>query len=121
MFLCSDCKIIDNSAVVEDRKPEPIKMKILRTLGLDSFLIDRLLIRRAETSYTFNRQHLSQIETDQCSIPVLHIPLLNPSESTLFLYSHGSDSNLNKVYGFIKKIQELYGVSVMSYDYTGYG
>ena len=125
-FFCRDCRVVDSELPPQTtslipRRRQPLKMRLLHSLGLLQPLIRRYVLSKARTEYQFSRRHLQFLERDGSSVPIVHFPLTNPSRSTLIVYSHGNGSDLNNVYHLARRLYELYGVAVVAYDYTGYG
>ena len=125
-FFCRDCRVADSELPPQTtssipRRRQPLKMRLLHSLGLLQPLIRRYVLSKARTEYQFSRRHLQFLERDGSSVPIVHFPLTNPSRSTLIVYSHGNGSDLNNVYHLARRLYELYGVAVVAYDYTGYG
>jgi len=83
-------------------------------------ILNMLVLPKKKNGYTFPRhrlQYLSYNETNH--IPIIYFPSEN--KELLFIYCHGSGSNLNNVYNFGGNLMNTYGISVLLYDYTGDG
>ena len=52
---------------------------------------------------------------------MVHFPKLFPESSMVLVYSHGSGSNLEHIYGIGRLLWKLYNIGVVIYDYTGCG
>ncbi len=101
-----------------------MKFKFLKLLNVLNPIVKLFVLPKKKELYKFSRTNLSFLSYNDIN----HIPIVyltpqncNPYNSLLFIYCHGSGSNLNNLYNFGTHIMVKYGISVLLYDYTGDG
>jgi fermentation-respiration switch protein FrsA (DUF1100 family) len=95
-------------------------LSYIAVAALAFLFADRLLFLPPASSYLPNRLPVVQVSTDDgARIAVLHLP--NPSASLTLLYSHGNAEDLGHLVDLLEAIRDSAGVSVLAYDYRGYG
>lgn len=81
-------------------------------------IANKLIFPKIPASYQDDSDTL-KLETSK-GAKITAIYLKAPSSKQLLLYSHGNGEDLGMIQGTLKNFQEM-GISVLAYDYPGYG
>lgn len=84
------------------------------------FSADRLIFLPPASSYAPGELPIVHIPTDDgARIAALHLP--HPTGRLTLIYSHGNAEDLGHLAGIVEAIRDSAGVSVLAFDYRGYG
>lgn len=87
---------------------------------LAHLVADRLIFLPPASSYGPGELPLTHVRTaDGAEIAVLHLP--HPRARVTLIHSHGNAEDLGHLAGFLEMLRDSAGVSVLAYDYRGYG
>jgi fermentation-respiration switch protein FrsA (DUF1100 family) len=83
-------------------------------------LADRLIFLPPPSSYAPGRLPIVHVATDDgARIAALHLP--HPAAAVTLIYSHGNAEDLGHLAEILAAIRDSAGVSVLAFDYRGYG
>jgi hypothetical protein len=92
----------------------------LGVAALAYFFADRLIFLPPRSSYAPGELPIVQLPTESgASIAALHLP--SDSATFTLLYSHGNAEDLGHIAEILALLRDRVGVSVVGYDYRGYG
>ena len=84
------------------------------------FTADRLIFLPPASSYAARHLPIVHVPTeDGARVAALHLP--HPAARLTLIYSHGNAEDLGHLAGILEAIRDSAGVSVIGYDYRGYG
>jgi fermentation-respiration switch protein FrsA (DUF1100 family) len=84
------------------------------------FLADRLIFLPPASSYAPGDLPVAPIVTeDSATITALHLP--NDTAVFTIIHSHGNAEDLGQLAPLLERLRDEAGVSVLAYDYRGYG
>lgn len=87
---------------------------------LAHLVADRLIFLPPASSYGAGDFPLAHVKTaDDVPIAVLHLP--RPQARVTLILSHGNAEDLGHLAGFLEVLRDSAQVSVLAYDYRGYG
>ena len=102
--------------------PEPVKFRFLKAINLFDPILKALVLPSLKEKYLFPQDHLHFVTIgEDTHIPIVYFPAPKPKASIVLVYSHGSGSTLNNVFGLGLNLMTKYGIAVVLYDYNGEG